>query len=1046
MASTAPPQSTNSDPAPSTNGSTASGSNRGQKKSNRRGGRGRGRGTQNRQFNTDDGQPQPNGNGMTSTSTQDNATKRRPRRRGNRGSGRGGGGRGGNTAAVDPTSILHKNADESTTNKQSASTTTQTAEDVSSPQSPRTEQAMQFIADSIAGANIVDDNNTSADNGINAQQTQNQHTKNKNETNNISNNQQQQQQKKKKSKRNKNNNRSKNNPKSYPWRKYLPDGCDDPISLEPLNKLKYPPFALVVEPPYVPILPGMWPPELAKEKKSNIAAEKKKGAAAQKTNANAQQSTNDNAVIEQIKGVSNDNNDKERELEILKQQWGEQAVVNTTADSNTKSSSEIESLSSTSIEGRHVNLFDGQVLAYYLVSTLQFIDPNNRRDLTRAELQALDTYLSTYDLGNAGVTDAYDDKGVTLSTAGSAAQSSAGRLQILQEEARSILNSLHNGGGRGNGDGWGRDRQNHQQRPTPGSRRQRERDRDVRRVQSTNSLRDDRHQQQQQQGDTAANNFARMYAAQQGGSQPLFDHQQQPGHAHDTGIYEGEGGGGLLIIDDDINPGLRSGFPVVGSDVDNNTSGLYSAQHIAEHHSHAAQSQQSNFPSLAATTNSQDNVNGQGNNSTSKPPPQGRPSKSLNKISKLVKKTDPKVVERQRKAREEAQRRAERSQLNYFNPDSMVGTNSNTTLGGTTGGALLAAPTLSNQPPSEAVLERNRNLAQALGVAPSTVRNEISLTGWSRPVVSHTSDEFSKELNAAQYPDALLKEAQERMSELLKLEKNWKKFLSNDREASCSLKPMARPLRKFVHEYSDFWKLHTESYDPEGRRYVYCKKLEETSAPYPMLSEAARKWRPTAGPVVEEVDINSLPTGPSAANADKWHTEERVPLKLAPRSIPSGAPQPEMPESSMGGMTRSTSTPLLSMTGEVPPPPRFSNLGENERPRLTLAPRSIPTWNELEQRDISQEQWNEMTAEEQEAILTEIEEEKAKQQAQIQREKEKEQARLQRQENKAKKKRQEEAKKKSLLEDAFASSSDDDSDGSDWFEGELEEFDDDEGM
>ena len=497
----------------------------------------------------------------------------------------------------------------------------------------------------------------------------------------------------------------------------------------------------------------------------------------------------------------------------------------------------------------------------------------------------------------------------------------------------------------------------------------------------------------------------------------------------------------------------------MGSDVDNRplgATGLYSAQHIAEHHSHAAQSRQTNFPSLAsttpatATTNPRDNVNGQGNNSTSKPPTQGRPSKSLNKISKLVKKTDPKVVERQRKAREEAQRRAERSQLNYFNPDSMVGTNSNTmsSMGGTTNGILLTAPTSSNQPPSEVVLERNRNLAQALGVAPSTVWNEISLTGWSRPVVSHTSDEFSKELNAAQYPDALLKEAQERMSELLKLEKQWKKFLSNDREASCSLKPMARPLRKFVHEYSDFWKLHTESYDPEGRRYVYCKKLEETSAPYPMLSEAARKWRPTTGPVVAEVDINSLPTGPSADNADKWHTEERVPLKLVPRSIPEGAPQPEMPESNMGGMTRSTSTPLLSMTGEVPPPPRFSNLGENERPRLTLAPRTIPTWNELEQRDITQTQWNSFTPEEQEAVLTEIEEEKAKQQAQIQREKEKEQARLQRQENKAKKKRQEEAKKKSLLEDAFASSSDDDSDGSDWFEGDLdlEEFDDEEGM
>mmetsp|Transcript_39030 Transcript_39030/g.70302 ORF Transcript_39030/g.70302 Transcript_39030/m.70302 type:complete len:86 (+) Transcript_39030:890-1147(+) len=43
-------------------------------------------------------------------------------------------------------------------------------------------------------------------------------------------------------------------------------------------------------------------------------------------------------------------------------------------------------------------------------------------------------------------------------------------------------------------------------------------------------------------------------------------------------------------------------------------------------------------------------------------------------------------------------------------------------------------------------------------------------------------------------------------SVLLKLENQWKKFLADDRAASCSLKPMARPLRKFVHEYGDFWK------------------------------------------------------------------------------------------------------------------------------------------------------------------------------------------------------------------------------------------------
>ena len=359
----------------------------------------------------------------------------------------------------------------------------------------------------------------------------------------------------------------------------------------------------------------------------------------------------------------------------------------------------------------------------------------------------------------------------------------------------------------------------------------------------------------------------------------------------------------------------------------------------------------------------------------------------------------------------------------------------------------MSVPPSSKQPPSEAVLERNRNLAAALGVAPSTVRNEIALTGWARPVsVVDTSDEFSKELNAAQYPDSLLAEAKERMTELLKLEKQWKRFLSDDRDASCSLKPMARPLRKFVHEYGDFWKLHTESFDPEGRRYIYCKKQLDTCAPYPMLSEAARKWRgPTIGPASGDVDISSLPTGPSAANAQPtervWLTEERVKLKLVPRTLAVGAAQPPMPESM--GMHKSTSTPTLSMM-RIESAPRFTDLCDKERPKIVVAPRSIPTWDELEKRSITQTEWKEMTEEQQAVILREVDEANAKKAAQIQQEKEKEAARVQRLKNKAKKKEAAAVKKKTLLENAFASDSDDDGSDSDWFESELVEFDDDE--
>ena len=149
----------------------------------------------------------------------------------------------------------------------------------------------------------------------------------------------------------------------------------------------------------------------------------------------------------------------------------------------------------------------------------------------------------------------------------------------------------------------------------------------------------------------------------------------------------------------------------------------------------------------------------------------------------------------------------------------------------------------------------------------------------------------------------------------------------------------------------------------------------------------------------------------------------------------------------MGGMIHSTSALLLSMMGERPPPPRFAGLCEKERPCLDLAKRSIPTWDELESRNITQEEWNAMTVELQDGILKDIEAEEIKMHAQVKRKREKEAVRVYRLENREKKKKKAEVKQRAILESAFASSSDDDSDGSDWFEGDLV-FDgsDDEGM
>ena len=769
---------------------------------------------------------------------------------------------------------------------------------------------------------------------------------------------------KKKNKKKKGNDR-------YPWRKSIPVGLDDPISLEPLNKLPYPPFAVVVEPPYIPIRPGMWPPLPPDTRPITSTV---------------------------TSNTTTDTKDKrEREMAVLREQWGEKKVsaVLPKIKENERSNDISINSENSNIYGRQVNLFDGRVLAYYLVSTLQFIDPFNRRDLTRGELQALDAYLAYHRLGKARVVEAYDCKGVTLSTAGRAAQSATGRAEILQQEAAAILGSFFTRGGGGGGGGD----QSNNERPEP-----------------------------------VTNNFQRIYAAQQGGSS-RNNIQQGPPALHDVGIYEGEGGG-LLVIDDDLNPGLRSGIVETG--------GSYSAHtNIAETHSHVAQIRDAAFPSLSQVVMSVD----AGDAATRKGPPQpSGTSKSLSKIAKVVKKTDPKQTERMIKAREDAERRANR--MTFFNPNS-----------GTPAPSLSCNITLpiNPLPPSEAVLERNRNMAMALGVAPSTVRSAPT-PGWARPVsqtqsavsVVDLGAEFEKELDmnaVANYPDAFLLEAKDRMVELLKLESKWKKFLVDDKAASCSLKPMNRPMRQFVHEYSDFWKLHTESFDPEGKRYIYCAKLDDTCAPNPLLSEAARKWRgPTttapSGPNSVSVDLSLLPTGPAPKSSssaaipaaiDGWRDEQRVPLKLAPRTL-DGAKY--VPDSSMGGLTRTSSTQLLSMTSKRPQLTRFTALHEKERPKMQLVPRSIPTWDELEKRNISQSEWNDMTPDQQEVILLEMEEEERRKALQRQRDQEKEEVRVHRKMNKSKKKQGTEEKKQAILMSAFDSSDEEDnSSDSEWSEG-----------
>jgi hypothetical protein len=416
----------------------------------------------------------------------------------------------------------------------------------------------------------------------------------------------------------------------------------------------------------------------------------------------------------------------------------------------------------------------------------------------------------------------------------------------------------------------------------------------------------------------------------------------------DAGIY-GNDDGGMIVIDDDVNPGLRGtgfrsatateAYPGDGSmsaPSYNGPNTLWSASHITSQYSHDSAVQARNFPALPTPSSVRSDS---GTSTPSEQPNVAKaPSRSLQKITKVVSKTDPEEIMRQKKAREEMQRRAMLANLwltegaaSLSSPDQAAASASGS-----------SAPT----GPTEGQLRRNQAFAAALGVAPATVRPSFN-KGWSRPTDGTIQlDEFGNELNAAKYPDSLIMQARERMEHLLKLEKKWKAFLADDQSASLPLRPMDRPLRTFVHEYSDYWRLHTESFDPEPKRYIHCVKLKDTSAPVPLLSEAARAWRgpssealPRAPRQTEDTPSHQT-AGQTTQSRDFPPPPEREPLKLKPRStVPIEAPPGAMFEPPPGFEDVAVTT----QDAEQELSKRFSNLSaERERPKLALAPRTKP--------------------------------------------------------------------------------------------------------
>jgi hypothetical protein len=746
-------------------------------------------------------------------------------------------------------------------------------------------------------------------------------TNNNNNTGNTVGNAQQ------KSKTNNSTPNKKKNKKKYPWRKFIPNGTVDPITLEDLIGLEYPPFAVCADDPYIPV--PVWP-----------------------------------VLREEDQGSKNDDNNNKPSVEELNrqrlaEQWGTSLLSNATGSNNDEKKAILP------LSERPLNLYDGRALAYYLVSQLQFIDPLNRRDLTRPELLNLDKYLIRHGFTDVNVTEAYDAKGITLSTAGSAATTAQGRADILQQMAQQLLNSLFTG---------------HSvssiPNPTthPTSRRSQA---------ASFSLQEQYAAMQRQEQQQARFREAQLQQHQNAGNGTASGFG---GDADYYGSYEDEDDGRIMIIDDDENPGLRGGVDGGGGGMDfpslnetvvpsSRTGNVFSSSRITDRYgTGSAPTAAAAFPPLSALSNSTttgggSDVDGNGNK---KPPTKA--SKTLSKITAVVKKTSEEEKQRQWEAREAARRKAMMSNLAFgVKPFVLDRSSQGMALAGQSSsvlgsGGVVDGPTLGGAV-SEEQLQRNRAFAEALGVKLKTQRHYSS--GWSRPVDSTNHrpnlDEYGMDLDAALYPDILIAVAKQKIPLLLKLEKKWRTFLMDDKAASLPLNPMDKPSRTLVHHYAEYWSLKTESFDPEPKRYVHCVKLLETKMPYPLLSEVVTHWR---GPLpdISRVHLSDLESqqqaqqqqqqtaGQSSRSREIPPPPERVPSHLKARSFSptsgggGGIGGVDGRYNNMGGGTAATAvggggqllTMMMDSNGGAPNAVRSNALLGRERPKLDLAPRTVP--------------------------------------------------------------------------------------------------------
>ena len=577
-----------------------------------------------------------------------------------------------------------------------------------------------------------------------------------------------------------------------------------------------------------------------------------------------------------------------------------------------------------------------------MISQMQFIDPLNRRDLTLLELDHLDRYLKEHRLlprGSRGddVVSAYQSTAANSNSnsAGRAGQTERARSERLQREAALILDALFAqrsvGGTAANTSSSAVTANNQQSDQQQQSR--------------SNFLVEFERQHRAEEERERNRRAARLPSAAASNASSSLDRQQQQQQQQH----------GIVVIDDDEHPELRGR---VQQQQQQTTSGSFSASLSAGaapfvpvyveafpslHQSTAVTAEPS---TLSSTSTSSTNQNHQRAQSSNKKPPST--SSSLGRISKMVQKTSPAVLARQRQARLDAQQRAAMSQLTFeeaqvryeeqsMTNDDVINVNgaipSSTRSINEAAAARIGTDTdIDTDDNHLLLLERNQRFANALGIVPSTVRRSISknhgLSGWARP----TNADFCNELSAANYPDSLIVDAKENLALILKIEKRWTAFLANDTNASFQCKPMEKLKRKLVHEYSDFWFLHTESFDPAPHRYVNCVKTAETKMPHPLLSAAVKSWR---GPKKLELLAASGGGGGGGNEVVTAHVSV-VPSTLStagstadddaqPDVIPIASLLDRMGDAHGDGA--GTQTIILP----------------KERPKLQLAPRTLPT-------------------------------------------------------------------------------------------------------